>query len=41
MGNELADHLAKQGIVKWIYGPEPVIPVPYNKLKRAINEALC
>ena len=36
-GNEVADYLAKEGNGKSVMGPEPVIPLPYNQVKKAIN----
>ena len=38
-GNELADYLAKKGNTLPVRVREPVLPIPYNKVKRAINAA--
>ena len=36
-GNERADHMAREGSSKPPYGPEPLVPVPYSSLKRAVG----
>ena len=36
-GNERADQLAREGSSKPPYGPEPLVPVPYSSLKRAVG----
>ena len=36
-GNERADQMAREGSSKPPYGPEPLVPVPYSSLKRAVG----